>query len=146
LLRVAGDYFSACSRLITDSSTGLKAHCSAGRDWAGQRQSCPQPAQPCGFGLSSPFNGITNKIRVYIIWEVLWEFSNSSPSPSHDLIWIRVILKIKCWSFLFLENNVTLLNLKRTAHSTNCLYNSFCSLIIFHLVLLFKGIIWVRCL
>lgn len=68
----------------------------------------------------------------------------SIPSPplySHDLIWIRAILKIKCWSFLFLENNVTLVNLKRLAHSTNCLYNSFCPLIIFHLVLLFKGII-----
>lgn len=66
----------------------------------------------------------------------------SIPSPplySPDLIWSRAILPINCWSFLFRENNVTLVNLKRLAPSTNCLYNSFCPLIIFHLVLLFKG-------
>lgn len=84
---VDGDDFSACRRLITDPSTGLKPHCSSGRKSASDRSQLV-PSQPGCPGHSSVFAGLTKQVKsLYQLRAALRLFQTSPitlPWPSLD--------------------------------------------------------------
>lgn len=111
-----------------------------------QKQSWSQP-QPCCFGLFSAFSGIKKKkSRIYINLEVLWDLFKPPPLRSPWPTLDQGDSENKMLKFSFPWEQCHISQLKKTSSQHKLSVQLLCPLIIFHLVLLFKGIIWVKCL